>query len=144
MEIFAGAERTFAFGRLFTRPPLWLRVVRRVLRMQLAPRWVWSKEALMATATMSNTLGRRSFLRASAASSAARQPGAQCVYSYRAGWHRHYYGEKSRGRPGHQNHAAHAYCGRVGCPLERRAHRAGRSRLREIRITSSRRKHGYA
>src|SRR3982074_1660647 len=66
MEIFAGAERTSAFGRLFTRPRRWRRVVRRVLRMQWAPRWVWSKEALMATATISNTLGRRSFLRVSA------------------------------------------------------------------------------
>src|SRR5712671_2157521 len=66
MEIFAGAERTFAFGRLFTRPLRWRRVVRRVLPMQWAPRWVWSKEALMATATISNALGRRSFLRVSA------------------------------------------------------------------------------
>src|SRR5258708_12987827 len=66
MEIFAAAERTFAFGRLFTRPLRWRRVVRRVLPMQWAPRWVWSKETLMATATISNTLGRRSFLRVSA------------------------------------------------------------------------------
>src|SRR5712675_3512215 len=66
MEIFAAAERTFAFGRLFTRPRRWRRVVRCVPPMQWAPRWVWSKEALMATATISNTLGRRSFLRVSA------------------------------------------------------------------------------
>src|SRR6266403_5173166 len=66
MEIFAGAERISAFGRLFTRPRRWRQDVRRVLPMQWAPRWVWSKEARMATATISNTLGRRSFLRVTA------------------------------------------------------------------------------
>src|SRR6266853_1212235 len=62
MEISAVAERTFAFGRPFTRQLHWRRVVRSVLPM----RWAWSKEGLMATATISNTLGRRSFLRVSA------------------------------------------------------------------------------
>src|SRR5258705_382289 len=66
MAISAAAERTFASGRRFTRPLRCPRAGQATLHIPLAARQEWTKEAHMATATVSNTIGRRSFLRVTA------------------------------------------------------------------------------
>src|SRR5258708_34999190 len=65
METSAAAELTSAFVRQSTKPLHWPRINRRAVQAPVV-RQVWSKEPHMATATVSNTIGRRSFLRVTA------------------------------------------------------------------------------
>src|SRR5258708_7707340 len=65
METSAAAEPTSAFARQSTKPLHWPRINRRAVQAPVV-RQVWSKEPHMATATIPNTIGRRSFLSVSA------------------------------------------------------------------------------
>src|SRR6266849_4574075 len=68
MATSAAAEPICAFARPFIKPRRWPRATPGTLRRRCTatPARVRSKEAIMATATISNTIGRRSFLKVSA------------------------------------------------------------------------------
>src|SRR5713226_5388596 len=68
MATSAGAEPICAFARPFIKPRRWPRTTPRAQRKRCtaAMRQVRSEEAIMATAAISNTIGRRSFLKVSA------------------------------------------------------------------------------
>src|SRR5712692_7498714 len=68
MATSAAAEPICAFARPFIKPRRWPRATRHAQRKRCtaAMRQVRSEEAIMATATISNTIGRRSFLKVSA------------------------------------------------------------------------------
>ena len=102
---------------------------------------LFSKSARSAAAACCSACYASPKRRRRAAAARRRRPIRTPISSVARRWHGHHHGQESRGRPGRQDHAAHAHRRRTRRRLEIGQDRAGRFRRQEIRRPERRRQH---